>query len=147
MVPVVLVVLAALIVFAIAAGVIGRESRRLDAVAPRVIYVLDDAIAFVCDHVSSEAQARLTPGDVADLLRSHMARLYGKGLQPLDVTDRPQDLDVLILDEIDETAFVIGQATDSHLDVIDQDVAEVVAAHLGYLDRIGAVGPRSTQFD
>ena len=43
---VLVLVLAALAVFAIAAAVIGREARRLDAVAPRVVYALDDLKAW-----------------------------------------------------------------------------------------------------
>ncbi len=34
----------AVVVFAIAAGVVGREAHRLDAVAPRVVYELDLAL-------------------------------------------------------------------------------------------------------
>ena len=38
------IVLSAVAVFAIAAGTIGREAHRLDAVAPRVVYEIEEAV-------------------------------------------------------------------------------------------------------
>ena len=65
-------VLAALAVFAIAAAAVGREAHRLDAVAPRAVYMLDEAVDFVCDRLPEESQARLTPEEVEQLLVFHM---------------------------------------------------------------------------
>jgi hypothetical protein len=139
---VVLLVVAALIVFAIGALVVGREARRLDSVAPRALYDLDEAVAYVADQLPESSQARLTPGEVLQLLRIHMGRLHDFGLQPDDVTDRRQDIAVpTFLEEVDEVAYVIGGAEVNDVDVLDEDVAFVVEAHLAYLDAIGAVGP------
>ena len=63
-ITVVFAVVAGLLVFAIAAAVVGREAHRLDAVAPRAVYQLDEAVDFVCDRLPVESQARLTPGEV-----------------------------------------------------------------------------------
>jgi hypothetical protein len=145
-VAVALIALAAVMVFVIAALVVGREARRLDAVAPRALYDLDEAVAFVADHIPETAQARLTPEEVLQLLRIHMGRLHDFGLQPVDVTDRRQDIVVpTFLEEVDEVAYVIGGADVNDLDVDDADVAAVVDAHLVYLDAIGAVGPPATE--
>jgi hypothetical protein len=62
-VPVVLVVLAAVLVFAIAAGAVGREAHRLDQVAPRSVYVLQEAVAFVSDRLPEQTQAQMTPDE------------------------------------------------------------------------------------
>ena len=141
----VLIVAAAIVVFVIAALTVGREARRLDAVAPRALYVLDEAVAYVAEQVPDESQARLTHDEVAQLLRIHMGRLHHLGLQPEDVTDRPQDIAVpTFLEEVDEVAYVIGGAEVNGLDVADGDVAAVVDAHQRYLDAIGAVGPAAT---
>ncbi|MGK0312924.1 MAG: hypothetical protein ACI8RC_002559, partial [Ilumatobacter sp.] len=83
--PVITIVFAlvsALLVFVIAAGSVGREAHRLDSVAPRAVYLPDEAVDFVCDRLPQESQARLTPDEVAQLLRFHMQWLYAKGLQP-----------------------------------------------------------------
>ena len=88
----VFVAVAAVAVFVIAAVVVGREAHRLDAVAPRVVYRLDEAVDFVADHVPPATQARLTPAEVEQLLVFHLRWLHAKGLQPVDVTDRRQDI-------------------------------------------------------
>ena len=67
-ITIVFAVVAALLVFAIAAAVVGREAHRLDAVAPRAVYQLDEAVDFVCDRLPEASQARLTPGEVEQLL-------------------------------------------------------------------------------
>ena len=59
-VTVVFVVVSVVAVFVIAAVVIGREARRLDAVAPRVVYEIDLAVDWVASAVPPETQARLT---------------------------------------------------------------------------------------
>ena len=79
-------------VFVIAAVVVGREAHRLDAVAPRVVYRLDEAVDFVADRVPPATQARLTPAEVEQLLVFHLRWLHAKGLQPVDVIDRRQDI-------------------------------------------------------
>ena len=141
-VAIVVVVAAALVVFAIAAVTVGREARRLDARAPRTVYELDEAVDFVGDRLGASAQARLTFDEVRELVRAHMAMLHAKGLLPPGVVDRVQDLDeVVVVDETDSVAFAIGWADEHGLEVTDEDVAVVVDAHLDYLRAIGAVGP------
>jgi hypothetical protein len=141
----VFVVLAAVAVFAIAAGVIGREAHRLDAVAPRVIYNLDDAVEFVSDRVPPATQARLTPAEVERLLTLHLRWLHAKGLQPVDVTDRRQDIDELtVIDDDTLIGYLLGEAEREGVQLLDDvDAVAVVDAHLAYFDAIGAVGPEA----
>ena len=135
--------LAAVIVFAIAAVVIGREAHRLDAVAPRVVYNLDEAVDFVSDRVPEATQARLTPTELEQLLTFHLRWLHAKGLQPRDVVDRRQDIDTpTVIDEDTLIGFILGEAEREGVDVVDDvDVVAVVDAHLAYFEAIGAVGP------
>ena len=136
-------VLAAVIVFVIAAVVIGREAHRLDAVAPRVVYNLDEAVEFVGDRVPPATQARLTPQELEQLLTFHLRWLHAKGLQPRDVVDRRQDIDTpTVIDEDSLVGFILGEAEREGVDVLDDvDVVAVVDAHLAYFEAIGAVGP------
>ena len=144
----VLIVLAAIAVFAIAAAVIGREAHRLDAVAPRAVYELEEAVAYVADAVPPTAQARLTHDDVRSLLRMHLRLLHEKGLQPTVAEDQVQDIaEPVVLDDTGLVGFLIGRAEQAGLDVDDADVAWVVDAHLAYLDAIGAVGPQASDPD
>jgi len=142
-------VLAALASFVIAAVVIGREARRLDSVAPRAVYDLDQAIEFVADRLPAETQARLTFDELRVLLKLHIRWIHDKGLQPADVIDRPQDItEVIVLGEETLTAYLLGKAEESRIEVLDDvDVVHVVRAHLAYFEMIGAVGPSASSND
>ena len=136
---------AALVTFAIAAGVVGREAHRLDAVAPRSVYVVDEAVEFVAEYLPTDSQARLTPDELEQLLAIHMRWLHAKGLQPTNVVDRRQDIaDLVIVGENDLTAYLLAEAEEAGIEILDDvDVVNVVDAHLAYFEAIGAVGPKA----
>ncbi len=129
--------------FVIAAVVIGREARRLDAVAPRTVYVVEEAVEFVADHLPAQSQARLTPEEVGQLLTFHLRWLHAKGLQPSNVVDRRQDIDSpVVVHEETVVGYLLGEAERNELLILDDvDVVNVVDAHLEYFEAIGAVGP------
>ena len=138
-------IIAALLVFVIAAVIIGREARRLDSVAPRVVYELEQATQFVADNLPSETQARLTYAELRKLLVFHMRWLHDKGLQPAGVVDRRQDIvDEVVIDEQTLTGYLLDAAEKNNIEILDDvDAVYVVKAHLKYFDAIGAIGPQS----
>jgi hypothetical protein len=138
-------IIAALLVFVIAAVIIGREARRLDSVAPRAVYELEQATQFVADNLPSETQARLTFAELRKLLVFHMRWLHDKGLQPAGVVDRRQDIvDEVVIDEQTLTAYLLDAAEKNNIEILDDvDAVYVVKAHLKYFDAIGAIGPQS----
>ncbi len=138
-------VIAAALVFAIAAVTVGREARRLDGVAPRAIYELEQATQFVADRLPSDAQARLTYAELRKLLVFHMRWLHDRGLQPEGVIDRRQDIvDEVVIDEQTVAAYLLGAAEQNRIEILeDVDVVHVVQAHLEYFNAIGAIGPQS----
>jgi hypothetical protein len=138
-------IIAALLVFVIAAVIIGREARRLDGVAPRAVYELEQATKFVADNLPSETQARLTFAELRKLLVFHMRWLHDKGLQPAGVVDRRQDIvDEVVIDEQSLTAYLLDAAEKNNIEILDDvDAVYVVKAHLKYFDAIGAIGPQS----
>ena len=142
-VTIVFAVLAALAVFLIAAVVVGREAHRLDAVAPRVVYRVDEAVEYVADRLPEASQARLTPGEVEQLLVFHLRWLHAKGLQPIDVIDRRQDITTpTVITEDTLIGYLLGEAEREGVDLLDDvDAVAVADAHLAYLGAIGAVGP------
>jgi hypothetical protein len=141
----VFVALAALATFVVAAVVIGREARRLDSVAPRAVYDIEQAVEFVSERIPSASQARLTPGEVGWLLTFHLRWLHDKGLAPADVIDRRQDIDrTTIITDDSVVGYLLGEAEANGVDVLDDvDVVNVVDAHLDYFDAIGAIGPNA----
>jgi hypothetical protein len=138
-------IIAAALVFAIAAVIIGREARRLDSMAPRAVYELEQATQFVADNLPSETQARLTFAELRKLLVFHMRWLHDKGLQPAGVVDRQQDIvDEVVIDEQTLTAYLLDAAEKNNIEILDDvDAVYVVKAHLKYFDAIGAIGPQS----
>jgi hypothetical protein len=144
-VTVIFAVIAALAVFVIAAVSVGREAHRLDALAPRAVYQLDEAVEFVADRLPPDSQARLTPEEVEQLLVFHLQWLHSQGLQPDRVVDCRQDIDeTVVITEDNLTAYLLGEADRNGVDLIDDvDAVNVVDSHLAYFEAIGAVGPEA----
>jgi hypothetical protein len=140
---------AAVCVLAIAAIVIGREARRLDAVAPRAVYDPEQAAEFVAERLPAQTQARLTPDELAAMLVLHMRWLHAQGLQPDRAVDKRQDISDLVLVTEDQlSAYLLGEAEKSGVELLDDvDVVHVVEAHLAYFEAIGAVGPNASSTD
>jgi len=132
-------------VFVMAAVVVGREAHRLDAVAPRSVYVPEEALEFVAEYLPVESQARLTPADLEALLRFHMQWLHAKGMQPSNVIDRRQDIaEQVVISEDNLVAWLLAESERNGVDLLDDvDAVNVVTAHLAYFEAIGAVGPRA----
>jgi hypothetical protein len=145
----VLIVLAAMFTFVIAAVVVGREARRLDSVAPRSVYIVDEAVEFVAEFLPAGTQSRLTPDELEQLLTFHMRWLHSKGLQPSNVVDRRQDIsNPVVVNEDTLTGYLLGEAERNGITILDDvDVVNVVDAHHAYFEAIGAVGPRATDPD
>jgi hypothetical protein len=139
----VLAAVSAVAVFVIAAVVVGREAHRLDAVAPRSVYVVDEAVEFVAEYLPAETQARLTPAELEQMLTAHMRWLHSKGLQPSNVVDRRQDISSpVVVTEDTLAAYLLAECERSEIVILDDvDVVNVVDAHLAYFEAIGAVGP------
>lgn len=139
------IVIAALLTFVMAAVVVGREARRLDSVAPRSVYIPQEAIEFVAEYLPEESQARLTPDDLEQLLLFHMRWLHTKGLQPSNVVDRRQDISTpVVIAEDTVVGYLLGEAERHDVEILDDvDVVNVVDAHLAYFEAIGAVGPKA----
>ena len=137
------IVLAAVGVFLIAALTIGREARRLDAMAPRAVYQLERAADFVAMSLSETTQARLTMEELEQLLVMHMNWLHGKGLLPDKAVDQRQDSTTrLVVTEESLIAYLLGESDKAGIQIIDDvDLVNVTEAHLAYFEAIGAVGP------
>ena len=131
--------------FAIAAGTIGREAHRLDAVAPRAVYHIDEAVDFVSDRLPPESQARLTPSEVEALLIAHLRWLHEKGLQPDKADEARQEIDEqVVISEDALVAYLLAEADEAGVELLDDvDAVNVVDAHLAYFEAIGAVGPQA----
>ena len=138
---------AGVLVFLIAALVVGREARRLDSVAPRAVYEIEQALEFVSNSLPEVTQARLTPDELAQLLRLHLNWLHERGLQPDRVIDRRQDIEQpVVVSEDALIGYLLGEAETAGVQLLDDvDIVNVVDAHLAYFEAIGAVGPTADE--
>ena len=136
--------LAAVLVFAIAAATVGREAFRLGHQPPSTIFDLDEAVAIVADVLPFEVQARLSYDEVRALIVAALDRFESTGVlaRPGDEVELPGgDTPDVVLADDDAVAMVLGRAEEAGLDVTDEDVYQVITALHGYLAEIGAVGP------
>ena len=137
------IVIAAIGVFLIAALTIGREAKRLDAMAPRAVYQLEQAADFVAMSLPKSTQARLTMEELEKLLVLHMNWLHSKGLLPAKAVDQRQDISSpIVVTEESLIAYLLGESDQAGIQIMDDvDLVNVTEAHLAYFNAIGAVGP------
>jgi hypothetical protein len=141
------IVAAALSVFLIAALTIGREARRLDAMAPRAVYQLEQAADYVAMSLPEATQARLTMEELEKLLLLHMNWLHSKGLLPAKAVDQRQNISTpIVVTEDSLIAYLLGESDKAGIQIMDDvDLVNVTEAHLAYFDAIGAVGPEADE--
>lgn len=141
------IVAAAVSVFLIAALTIGREARRLDAMAPRAVYQLEQAADYVAMSLPVVTQARLTMEELEKLLVLHMNWLHSKGLLPAKAVDQRQDISTpIVVTEDSLIAYLLGESDKAGIQIMDDvDLVNVTEAHLAYFDAIGAVGPQADE--
>ena len=127
----------------IAALTIGREARRLDAMAPRAVYQLEQAADYVAMSLPEATQARLTMEELEKLLVLHMNWLHSKGLLPAKAVDQRQDISTpIVVTEDSLIGYLLGESDKAGIQIMDDvDLVNVTEAHLAYFDAIGAVGP------
>jgi hypothetical protein len=126
------------LVLAIAAGVIGREARRLDALPPRAVFDVDEAVQWVADRLPDDVTAVLSYDEVRLLLDLGLDHLRSLGVAGR--TGERVEGEVVV-SEAAAVAAVIDRAADAGLEVSPYQVQQVLSTQLGYLESISAVGP------
>ena len=133
------VALAVAAVFAIAAVVIGREARRLAAQPPRPVFDFEDAVAWVCRHVTDEVAAVLTPDDVRQILNWHLEYFRAKGVSTNGQQARSEG--PIVVGGPETVDFVLMRAASAGVTYTPEQVHAVLDAQMTYLQTIGAIGP------
>ena len=128
-------------VFAIAAIVIGREARRLAAEPVQRTFNYEEAVAWVCDHVSDDVAAVLTPDDVRKILDWHLEYFRLKGLSGNG--SGPHLEGTVVVTGAETVGFVLMRAEAAGSPYTAEQVHAVLDAQMGYLTEIGAVGSLS----
>ena len=141
----VLLAVAVVAVFAIAAVVIGREARRLAAKPVERTFNFEDAVAYVCDHVADDVAAVLSPDDVRQILDWHLEYFRLKGVSSNG--HGPHVDGPVVVTGAETVGFVLARAEAAGSSYTPEQVHAVLDAQMGYLTEIGAVGPLSDPDD
>jgi hypothetical protein len=129
------------LVFAIAAVVIGREARRLDAEAPRPVFDPDEAVEWVANHLPFEVSAVLSHDDVRQILRWNLDYLRSKGVSGNGST--PNVTTPIVVGGAETVDYVLRRASAAGSEYTAAQLHAVLDAQLTYLEAIGAIGPEA----
>jgi hypothetical protein len=128
-------------IFAIAAVVIGREARRLDAVPPRPVFDMDEAVAWVAEHLPFEISAVLSHADVRNIIDWNLEYFRTKGVSGNGST--PHLDSQVVVGGAETVDWVMAKAVQNGATFTAAQVHAVLDAQMTYLEAIGAIGPEA----
>ncbi|HEV3226562.1 MAG TPA: hypothetical protein VGZ52_07000 [Acidimicrobiales bacterium] len=136
---VVLAVVGVVLVVVIALVAVGRETFTLAVQPKQAHFDLEEAVQFVADRLPDEVTAVLTFDDVRSVIRWHLEYLRLRGV-PVR-RDQADDGALVVVEDDEGIAFVLGRADEAGLEVTDTEVAIVLEGEVAYFEAIGAIGP------
>jgi len=122
------VVVGALLVFVIAAVVIGRETSRLSAAPPRPVFDVDEAIVWIADRLPLEVTSQHSHADLRQILLWSVEHL-----RVLALEDR-------VAEEEETFGYVADRVAEADLDWEPIQLKWVLDLQAQYLELIGAAG-------
>ena len=131
--------------FAVAAVVIGREARRLDAVAPNPTFNFDDAVDWVADRLPDEVTAVLSHGDVRQIIDWNLEYFRTRGVSGNGHSSEIEG--PVVVGGAETVDYVLHRARAAGADFTPAQVHAVLDAQMNYLEQIGAIGPEAPEDD
>jgi len=135
----VFVLVAAVVIFAVAAAVIGREARRLDARPSEGVVDLDAAVQWVARHLPFEVSAVLSYDDVRRILDWHLEFLRSRSMSSNG--HGPHDGGQVVVGGAETAEYVLMRSESEGSGYTPAQVHAVLEAQMAYLETTGAVGP------
>lgn len=136
---IVYILVALAIAFAVAAAVVGREARRLDAEPPRPVFDPDEAVEWVANHLPYEVSAVLSHAEVRQILDWNLEYFRSKGVSGNGSSTHTAA--PVVVGGAETVAYVLDQAGRTGDDFTPEQIHAVLDAQMSYLEAIGAVGP------
>jgi hypothetical protein len=127
-VAIVLVLVGALVVFVIAAVVIGRETGLLASAPPRPVFDVDEAVVWIADRLPDEVTAQHSHAEVRQLLLWSVEHLRALAQQER------------VAEEEETFGVVVDRAAEAGLDWEPLEIKWVLDLQAQYLEIIGAAG-------
>ena len=127
-------------VFLIAAVVVGRETGRLAEQAPRPVFDIEEAVAWVAGALPEDVTAVLSHDDVRQILRWNLEYFRTRGARSNGSSASGAAADVVVGggETVDN---VLRQARSVGLGYTAPQAHAVFDAQMAYLEAIGALGP------
>ena len=138
---VVFAVLVLALVFGIAAAVIGREARRLDAVPPNPVFDLNEAVSWVAEHLPFEVSAVLSHDDVRQIIDWNLEYFRTKGVSGNGHSAHTEG--PVVVGGAETVDYVLHRAEAVGSPYTAAQVHAVLDAQMTYLEAIGAIGPEA----
>jgi hypothetical protein len=138
---VVFAVLVLALVFGIAAAVIGREARRLDAVPPNPVFDLNEAVSWVAEHLPFEVSAVLSHDDVRQIIDWNLEYFRTKGVSGNGHSAHTEG--PVVVGGAETVDYVLHRAETVGSPYTAAQVHAVLDAQMTYLEAIGAIGPEA----
>jgi hypothetical protein len=126
-------------VIAIAAFLVSREATRIAREPPPALYHLDDALAWVVDHLPDDVAATLTVDDVRRILGFQVEFFKRKGVSSNGSTAYP--VGPVVIGGSETVDYVVERCAATGERYLPEQVQGVIETQLSYLRAIGAVGP------
>jgi hypothetical protein len=127
------------IVVGIAAFFVVREAGRIAKDPPPALFDVDDAYAWVVDHLPDDVAATLTPDDVRRLLDVQVEFFKRKGVSSNGSTAYPPGN--VVIGGSETVEFILERCAATGEAYLPEQVFGVIDTQLSYLRAIGAVGP------
>jgi hypothetical protein len=127
------------IVIGIAAFFVSREATRIAREPPPALYHLDDALAWVVDHLPDDVAATVDEDDVRRILESQVEFFKRKGVSSNGSTAYPPG--TVVIGGSETVEYIIERCAETGERYIPEQVYGVIDTQLSYLRAIGAVGP------
>ena len=121
--------------FIVAAGFVGRETRRLSAQPRQPVWRLEEAAVFVEGELPFDVAAKTDPDTLRELLRIHLNQLQFNS----DANDADEAADPSAA-----LQNLYRYARSNDIEISRPTVEAIMAAHLQYLKLIGALGTTQT---
>jgi hypothetical protein len=128
-------VVGGLIVFVMAAVLVGREASRLAAAPPRPVFDVDEAVVWIADRLPGSVAASLSHAEVRQVLLWSVEHL------------RVVALEERVAEEDETFGFVVDRAAEAERDWSPVEVKAVLDAQAEYLQVIGATAPSEMPLD
>ncbi len=127
------------VVIGIAAFFVTREATRIAKQPPPALYHLDDALAWVVDHLPDDVAATLTVDDVRRILEFQVEFFKRKGVSSNGSTAYPAA--TVVIGGSETVDYVLERCAATGERYLPEQVYGVLDTQSSYLRAIGAIGP------